>query len=176
MNYLAIAIAITAFWDIGTAVMATAIPEVAFPITTVLATTYDNGISKTIDTMIERRTALPREPFCDIPGWSYGSDNYFKLDIDYLKSHKDHSGQPSHCPANPGPVGHGRCTRVACQNNAGIFVCNDLDVQVTPMCALVGEYADWIIGNCSDGLIKSHTQGQIFDTDGWNVILASEPC
>ncbi|KAH6653305.1 hypothetical protein BKA67DRAFT_659933 [Truncatella angustata] len=56
------------------------------------------------------------------------------------------------CVANSGKPGHynkrSRCERVACSGDAGIFLCNDLDVQIRRPCSEVADYVENLVQNC----------------------------
>ncbi|KAF3918253.1 hypothetical protein ABW21_db0200824 [Orbilia brochopaga] len=69
---------------------------------------------------------------------------------------------------NCGAPGH-QCTNPSCAWHSGIWVCNDHNEVYTMPCAKVAEGARKIVTSC--GAYK----GQLFHTDGWNVVVRGHP-
>ncbi|GAW12224.1 hypothetical protein ANO14919_015850 [Xylariales sp. No.14919] len=107
---------------------------------------------------------------CDM-SWnpSFASVFHIRQGIAYL--HKIHGD----CTNGPGP---GNCSRVSCSYHSGIWFCNDNPHPVSVPCSTFGDRAWDIIQKCyslgesPDDLVH----GQVFDTDGWNVIVAGADC
>jgi hypothetical protein len=107
---------------------------------------------------------------CGVAGYrDSGTDHYESL-ISHLRGLKGNA-----------ILGHqpgGRwCFRYSCQNNIGVYACNDNefhDVHV-PWSLLV-EYAGYIHGSCTiqrkiKGVWTERVLGQAFHPHGWNVIV-----
>ncbi|KAK6081083.1 hypothetical protein SCUP515_14003 [Seiridium cupressi] len=87
------------------------------------------------------------------------------------------------CPADPFNLDdpdHRPCERVACQWNSAVYVCNDNYYKVSPACDLVADYAQAIVDACTSGQPNwkqgQTVQGQLFDTDNWNIVVAAGDC
>jgi hypothetical protein len=107
-------------------------------------------------------------PICNIPDYRGASRDRTQSNIEYLQRH---GGE---CGAAAGPK---ICTRVACQYSSAIFVCNDNDHAVGPHCSDVVDLAQDILNSCTYRNGRNHeTQGQEFNTDGWNVVIGQQHC
>ncbi|KAI0543070.1 hypothetical protein GGR58DRAFT_7818 [Xylaria digitata] len=107
---------------------------------------------------------------CDI-SWnpSFASVFHIRQGISYL--HKIHG----ECTNGPGP---GNCSRVSCSYHSGIWFCNDNPHPMSVPCSTFGDRAWDIIQKCYSfgDFPDDSVHGQIFDTDGWNVIVAGAHC
>ncbi|KAH7117571.1 hypothetical protein B0J11DRAFT_509282 [Dendryphion nanum] len=81
-------------------------------------------------------------------------------DIDYLRNLQ---GGNARCVANARS-----CSRIACTDGAGIFLCNDRNDRIDPSCKYLADYAQSIYDTCFTGFLA---KGQQFDTDNYNVII-----
>ncbi|KAI3337804.1 hypothetical protein F4824DRAFT_489063 [Ustulina deusta] len=107
---------------------------------------------------------------CDLP-WNppFASAFHIRQGISYLrKIHGD-------CTNGPGPA---NCGRVSCSYRSGIFFCNDNPYPTSVPCSTFGDRAWDIVQKCySFGHFPiDSVHGQVFDTDGWNVIVAGADC
>ncbi|KAI0969932.1 hypothetical protein F4678DRAFT_462740 [Xylaria arbuscula] len=108
--------------------------------------------------------------FCAIP-WDqpFASVFHIRQGISYLrKIHGD-------CTNGPGP---GNCGRVSCSYSSGIWFCNDNPHPMSVPCSTFADRAWDIVQKCySFGDFPTDSvYGQVFDTDGWNVIVAGTDC
>ncbi|KAI0526015.1 hypothetical protein F5B22DRAFT_642172 [Xylaria bambusicola] len=107
---------------------------------------------------------------CDI-SWkpSFASVFHIRQGISYL--HKIHGD----CVNGPGP---GNCSRVSCSYNSGIWFCNDNPQPMSVPCSTFGDRAWDIIEKCYayGDFPNDSVHGQVFDKDGWNVIVAGADC
>ncbi|CAG8953258.1 hypothetical protein HYFRA_00003462 [Hymenoscyphus fraxineus] len=62
----------------------------------------------------------------------------------------------------------GFCARIACQNNAAIWLCNFKDYDMAPSCPYLAEYALDIMTGCGARSFYPAC-GQRYDTDGYEV-------
>ncbi|CAG8975948.1 hypothetical protein HYALB_00007079 [Hymenoscyphus albidus] len=62
------------------------------------------------------------------------------------------------------------CTRLRCLRGVGLFLCNDNHYEIHPNCDFMGTYGDSLIAQCT-WATGGGTCGQMFDTDGYNIIL-----
>lgn len=94
--------------------------------------------------------------------------------IRYLRTKYDGRMQ---CGASPGSIGHGSCSRVSCDRNGGIWLCNDNDFHLTVPCKTVGAVAERLWTQCyqMDGS-ETYVKGQLFTTENWNVIIRKTDC
>ncbi|PGH26477.1 hypothetical protein AJ80_01791 [Polytolypa hystricis UAMH7299] len=94
----------------------------------------------------------------------------------------------SKCHVGAGP---GKCVRVSCSYNAGVWLCNDNKYAVSPRCTSLADYVRNIINRCQRHLYAPcwwnegktcttvdewRVRGQQFDSDGYNVIIGSSKC
>ncbi|KAI1369555.1 hypothetical protein F5Y08DRAFT_334479 [Xylaria arbuscula] len=110
------------------------------------------------------------DTLCDIP-WDppFASVFHIRQGISYLrKIHGD-------CVNGPGP---GNCSRVSCSYRSGIWFCNDNPQPMSVPCSTFGDRAWDIIEKCYayGDFPDDSVYGQVFDTAGWNVIVAGADC
>ncbi|PYI14289.1 hypothetical protein BO86DRAFT_99954 [Aspergillus japonicus CBS 114.51] len=74
------------------------------------------------------------------------------------------------CKVGAGP---GTCARISCSYDSGIYLCNDNAWEIEPKCSYLATYAEDIMTQCYDGM---YINGQEFDTDNYNVIVAGDLC
>ncbi|KAK0651327.1 hypothetical protein B0T16DRAFT_442821 [Cercophora newfieldiana] len=116
--------------------------------------------------------------------WPGFADILDSLDGTQFRYLDGHSGQPHMGPSLgvcPGPCSDApacraspACSRVSCDRDIGIIICNDektLDSWHTVVTA-----ARYILDNCQAEAIWGTTSGQLFMGDDWNVILAGQDC
>ncbi|KAM0816894.1 putative Ecp2 effector protein domain-containing protein [Seiridium cardinale] len=104
-------------------------------------------------------------PICNISGYDRGHNNLIDVLIKQLRI------RGLGCSAMPGPRA---CTQVACTGpGVAIFLCNDLDHELEVDCETVADYAQDIRDRCDNFPLTTipYSQGQEFDTGGWNVIV-----
>ncbi|KAH8898443.1 hypothetical protein GQ53DRAFT_742481 [Thozetella sp. PMI_491] len=83
------------------------------------------------------------------------------------------------CVAPAGQPGAGGCSRVSCNSNAGVWLCNDQNFETHIPCTLIADNAVEILIKCqyttyANGVWDSFVRGQIFSTDrSWNTIVNS---
>jgi hypothetical protein len=68
------------------------------------------------------------------------------------------------------------CTQVSCVGLSEIVLCSERDYDINVSCATIAGYANDIIKQCTihpNGRILAG--GQMFDTDGWNVVARQYP-
>ncbi|KAI0432627.1 hypothetical protein F5Y09DRAFT_137059 [Xylaria sp. FL1042] len=110
------------------------------------------------------------DTLCDIQ-WDppFASVFHIRQGISYL--HKIHGN----CTIGPGP---GNCSRVSCSYYSGIWFCNDNMYPTSVPCSTFGDRAGDIIENCYSfgDFPDDAVHGQVFDTDGWNVIVGGAHC
>ncbi|KAI0815917.1 hypothetical protein GGR55DRAFT_369661 [Xylaria sp. FL0064] len=110
------------------------------------------------------------DTICDVQ-WNlpFASVFHIRQGISYLR--KIHGN----CTNGSGP---GNCSRVSCSWSSGIWFCNDNPYPMSVPCSTFGDRAWDIIENCyaSGELPEDAVHGQIFDTDGWNVIVGGVHC
>ncbi|KAI0132840.1 hypothetical protein BJ170DRAFT_592778 [Xylariales sp. AK1849] len=116
------------------------------------------------------------EVLCNMDNWQFCDLKWIEKGIDYLRN------IPGECRKDARPnADHAKCSRVSCSYSAAIFYCNDNFHQVWTSCASLGDRARSIANECqyqakSINLPEWRVVGQQFDTDGWNVIVASDDC
>ncbi|PYH40792.1 uncharacterized protein BP01DRAFT_192925 [Aspergillus saccharolyticus JOP 1030-1] len=74
------------------------------------------------------------------------------------------------CKVGAGPS---TCARISCSYDSGIYLCNDNAWEIEPKCSYLATYAEDIMTQCYDGM---YINGQEFDTDNYNIIVAGELC
>ncbi|KAK3295799.1 uncharacterized protein B0H64DRAFT_474703 [Chaetomium fimeti] len=107
---------------------------------------------------------------CFVSPWGNGYVDSIQDGINYLNNVP---GRPWH---NPGP---GNCARVSCSYRSAIYWCNDNRFRKELNSFKdIAHGADRIKNTCrrQDGVGSLVTNGQIFYTDGWNVIVRSDSC
>ncbi|KAI0175143.1 hypothetical protein BJ166DRAFT_587889 [Pestalotiopsis sp. NC0098] len=110
----------------------------------------------------EYDTVFP--PICNIPEYTWGEDGRVDQVIQEVR-------ELSECRADPGPR---ICTQLACADpGVAVFLCNDLDTALEIDCGAAADYAQDIKDRCDNypATMAESTQGQEFDTGGWNVIV-----
>ncbi|KAI0021725.1 hypothetical protein F4780DRAFT_789772 [Xylariomycetidae sp. FL0641] len=124
------------------------------------------------DASIASRSAERRSKtntFCFIAGEDGAPDANLNEGIHYLKGIRDRP-----CVAAPGPK---VCTRISCSWNAGIYFCNDTPSEVHHDCPDIATYAEDIRAKCHyTSLDRVIVQGQEFDSENWNVMIAGDHC
>ncbi|KAI1351451.1 hypothetical protein F5Y01DRAFT_304742 [Xylaria sp. FL0043] len=110
------------------------------------------------------------DTICDVK-WDlpFASVFHIRQGISYLR--KIHGN----CTNGPGP---GNCSRVSCSWSSGIWFCNDNPYPTSVPCSTFGDRAWDIVENCyaTGELPEDAVHGQVFDTDGWNVIVGGVKC
>ncbi|KAN0096044.1 hypothetical protein V8E51_014849 [Hyaloscypha variabilis] len=68
------------------------------------------------------------------------------------------------------------CSRVCCVTGNQVWICNDNNYAINPALPYIQSYVGAIVGYCttSDTVAGPLAGGQMFDTDGYNVILRGE--
>ncbi|KAI0377490.1 hypothetical protein F5Y04DRAFT_284779 [Hypomontagnella monticulosa] len=119
-------------------------------------------------------TGAPHEKIlCSIPGQTPGLRMVLLWGYDYLKT----INQP--CQVASGPR---KCAMLFCRGNpyktASIWMCNDNTTPISRTCEEMADYVIDIIGdeNCIVDDSKMLSQGQEFDTDGFNIIVRGGGC
>ncbi|KAH7311052.1 hypothetical protein BKA65DRAFT_413350 [Rhexocercosporidium sp. MPI-PUGE-AT-0058] len=73
------------------------------------------------------------------------------------------------------PVNARSCTKLSCENEAAIVLCNDNKYAIAPNCGYLASYAQDIYNRCQRwdfGWRDWVSGGQKFDTDNYNVIVS----
>ncbi|CAG8957724.1 hypothetical protein HYFRA_00000060 [Hymenoscyphus fraxineus] len=63
------------------------------------------------------------------------------------------------------------CVRIGCDTPVGIFLCSERDDTISPKCDYLASYAEDIFNRCFGVAC-----GQLFDTDGYNVLVSAADC
>ncbi|KAJ4405901.1 hypothetical protein N0V82_010232 [Gnomoniopsis sp. IMI 355080] len=118
---------------------------------------------------------------CQPTMFQFAVDTHMIDGINYLKGRDGHT-------EFGWQQGGGLCTRVSCEENSGIYVCNDNEFDVWVYYDVMAAYAQYIMDytpsdpnatvcswmqNNVDGSVynKEVTAGQLFDNRGWNVVV-----
>jgi len=72
-------------------------------------------------------------------------------------------------------TGAKKCTRHACWNTSGVFICNDNDHDVAIDCETVANFAAGVANNCCTST-KSGISGQQWSDQNWNAIISYANC
>jgi hypothetical protein len=67
------------------------------------------------------------------------------------------------------------CSLLHCTYDAGLWLCNDNNYSISPLCSSLATYGNDLLADCVDKHDPS-VCGQEFDSDGFNVIVHSVPC
>lgn len=68
-----------------------------------------------------------------------------------------------------------KCTRHACWNTSGVYICNDNDHDVSLDCEIVANFAASVANNCCTAT-KSGVSGQQWSDQNWNAIISYANC
>lgn len=115
-------------------------------------------------------------PMCNIRNWGAVDETWLNDGISYLKKH----GGTCNSPANSGANG---CTRVSCENDSAIFLCNDNNYAINPPCSDVADMTTNIMKSCVRSTQNAWViTGQQFyygdaeGANGYNVIVRDSSC
>jgi hypothetical protein len=64
--------------------------------------------------------------------------------------------------------------RISCDGNAAVYLCNENAAAIREPCGTISDYGSQIRDSCTR--IDGRTHGQLFDTDGFSVILTDWDC
>jgi len=102
-------------------------------------------------------------------GWSKASGETIGEGINYLDQVQALCG-----------VSARSCVRISCSWNSAIYLCNDNYYGITPTCPYMASYAQDIINDCTtpaDRVVGDWSVcGQLFDSDGYNIIVRWDAC
>ncbi|KID98437.1 hypothetical protein MAJ_05620, partial [Metarhizium majus ARSEF 297] len=130
---------------------------------------HENETSIEHETHLQKRWELKQPPDC-----SYGHFMRRIYAIQFINQLKGYGGGEATCGAPPrrGP-GLGGCSRVACNWGSQMWLCNDndyhLDLPCTEVASALFELSNVCYTVQQGG--DTETQGQLFTTDNWNVII-----
>ncbi|KAG9240402.1 hypothetical protein BJ878DRAFT_546286 [Calycina marina] len=105
-------------------------------------------------------------PICNNAG-SYTDVTSVGIAINHLRSR---GGRTYAAPRN--------CAHLVCVGGAEILLCNDSDRGISPANDYLATYAIDIDQSCTigGGLGHPQTKGQLFDSDGYNVVVRKGNC